>query len=94
MLKSEDNKICKLISEHNFIQELNFFYCKRNISINTADVINVNKTKNKEFFIKTFFNIFVWMLQLAVITKLSFITDFFNPKGGDWFTLDCCDSRT
>ena len=61
--------------------------------INTADVINVNKIKNKEFFIKAFFNIFIWMLQFAVIIKLLFITDFFNFKNEDWFTLNYCDSR-
>ena len=59
MLKSESNKIYKLISECNFIQKLNFFYYKKNNLINTANIINVNKIKNKEFFIKTFFNIFI-----------------------------------
>ena len=58
MLKSESNKICKLISEYNFAQELNFFHYERNTLINTADVINVNKTKNRELLIKTFFSIF------------------------------------
>ena len=32
------------------------------------------------------------MLQFAVVVKLLFITDFFNFKGEDWFTLNCCDS--
>ena len=78
MLKLKDNKICKLISEYNFAQELNFFYCERNILINTADVINVNKMKSRELFIETFLNIFIWVLQFAVVVKLLFIADFFN----------------
>ena len=59
MLKLENNKIYKLISECNFAQKLDFFYCERNILINIADVINVNKTKSKELFIETFLNIFI-----------------------------------
>ena len=59
MLKSEGNKICKLISKCDFVQKLNFFYCERNILINIADIINVNKTKNRRLFIEVFFNIFV-----------------------------------
>ena len=59
MLKSEDNKICKLISEYDFAQRLDFSHCKRNTLINIADVININKTKNKEFLIETFLSIFV-----------------------------------
>ena len=59
MLKPEGSKICKSVSEHDFAQKLDFFYCERNISINIADVINVNKTKNRELFIKAFFSIFV-----------------------------------
>ena len=52
MLKLKNNKICKLISEYNFVQKLNFFCYKRNIFINTADVININKTKNREFLLR------------------------------------------
>ena len=94
MLKSESNKIYRLISKHNFTQELDFSHCERNTPINTADVINVNKTKSKELFIKTFFNILAWILQFTVIAKLLLIADFFNPQDRDWFTLNCCNSRT
>ena len=94
MLKSEDNKICKLVPGHNFAQRLNFSHCERNTLINTADVINVNKTKSKELLIETFLSILAWMLQLAVVTKLPFIADFFDPRNENWFTLDCCNSRT
>ena len=59
MLKLKNNKICRLISECDFAQELDFSHCERNIFINTADVININKMKSRELFIKTFFNIFV-----------------------------------
>ena len=59
MLKSEGNKICKLVSECDFAQGLDFFCCERNILINIAGVINVNKMKNKELLIETFFNILV-----------------------------------
>ena len=59
MLKLKSNKICKLISEYDFAQKLDFSHCKRNTLINTADVINVNKTKSRELFIEAFFNIFV-----------------------------------
>ena len=58
MLKLKGNKICRLISECDFTQKLDFSHCERNILINTADVININKIKSREFFIKTFFNIF------------------------------------
>ena len=59
MLKLKGNKIYKLIPECDFAQGLNFFYCKRNTLINIIDIINVNKIKSKEFFIKAFFSIFV-----------------------------------
>ena len=58
-LKLKGNKICKLISEYNFIQKLNFFCCKKDTFINTVNIINVNKMKSRGFFIKTFFSIFV-----------------------------------
>ena len=93
MLKLENNKICKLIFECDFIQRLDFSCCERNIPINTADVININKTKSKGLFIETFFSIFIWMLQFAVIAKLSFIADFFDSEDGDWFILNYCNSR-
>ena len=59
MLKPEDNKICKLVSECDFTQRLDFFCCERNILINIADVINVNKIKSRRFFVKVFFSIFI-----------------------------------
>ena len=59
MLKLKSSKIYKLISECDFAQKLDFFCCKRNILINIVNVINVNKMKSREFFIKTFFNIFI-----------------------------------
>ena len=62
ILKPEGNKICKLISEYNFAQKLDFSHCERNIFINTADIINVNKIKNRELFIEEFFSIFIWVL--------------------------------
>ena len=58
-LKSEGSKIYKLISEHNFTQRLNFSHYERNILINTADIINVNKMKSRRLFIEAFFNIFI-----------------------------------
>ena len=94
MLKLENNKICKLIFEHNFAQRLNFSYYEKNTLINTADVINVNKMKNKEFFVEIFLNIFVWMLQFTVVAKLLLITDFFNLRNENWLILNCCNSRT
>ena len=83
ILKLKGNKICKLISECNFAQKLDFFCCKRNILINIVDVINVNKMKSRELFIEAFFNIFIWVLQFAVVVKLSLIADFFNPQNRD-----------
>ena len=59
MLKSEGNKICKLISECDFAQGLDFSHCERNIFINTADVINVNKIKSKKLLVEAFLNIFI-----------------------------------
>ena len=83
MLKSKGNKICKLISKHNFAQGLNFSYCERNILISTTVVININKTKNRELFIEAFLSILTWVLQFTVIAKLSFVADFFNSQDGD-----------
>ena len=94
MLKPEGSKICKSVPEHNFAQGLDFSCCERNTPINTVDVINVNKMKNKGLFIEAFFSIFVWVLQLAVVIKLLFIADFFDSQNKDQFALDCCDSRT
>ena len=94
MLKLEDNKIYKLIFEHNFAQRLNFSHCERNILINITDVINVNKMKSRELLIKIFLSIFVWMLQFIIIVKFSLIVNFFDLQSGDQFTLNCCDSRT
>ena len=59
ILISEGNKICKLLFKCDFAQKLNFFCCERNILINIADVINVNKIKNKELLIEAFFSIFI-----------------------------------
>ena len=87
-MKLKGNKICKSVSG------CNFAHCERNTLIDTAGVINVNKMKSRELFIKIFLSILAWMLQFAVVAKLSFIADFFNLWGGDWFTLDWCDSKT
>ena len=59
MLKLKSNKIYKSVLKHSFTQKLNFSHCERNILINTADIINVNKIKSKEFFIEVFFSIFI-----------------------------------
>ena len=82
-LKSEGSKICRLVSEHNFAQGLDFSHCERNTPINTAGVINVNKIKSRGLLVEAFLSILAWVLQLAVIVKLSLVADFFNPQNED-----------
>ena len=56
-LKSKGSKICRLVPECDFAQGLDFSHCKRDTLINTAGVINVNKTKSRELFIEAFLSI-------------------------------------
>jgi len=77
------NKIIYIqISEHDLAQKLNFSHRQRDFFIYTDNiiVINVHDMQNEEFLVWTFFNNFAWMLQLAVVTQLSLVTNFLNLK--------------
>ncbi len=81
-LKLVDKIICIQISEHDLAQKLNFFHEQRDFFVYTDDVtiVNVHDMQSEELLIWAFFNDFAWMLQFAVVTQLSLVTDFLNLK--------------
>ncbi len=89
-LRLVDKIICIQISEHDLAQRLNFSCKQRDFFIYTDDVIviNVHDTQSEEFLIWAFFNNFVWMLQLAVVTQLSLVADFLDLKNDQSLILN------
>jgi len=81
-LKLVNKIICIQISEHDLAQKLNFFHEQRDFFVYTDDVtiVNVHDMQSEELLIWAFFNDFAWMLQFAVVTQLSLVTDFLNLK--------------
>ncbi len=63
----EDNRICIMISERDFAQELDFSREQRNIIIDTDIIIHISNTKSEEFLVWAFFDCFTRVLQLAVV---------------------------
>ncbi len=47
----EDNRICIMISECDFAQELDFSCEQRNIIVDTDIIIHISNTKSKEFLV-------------------------------------------
>ena len=91
MLKN--HKIYISILERDFVQELNFSRWKRNIFIDIARVVEINKTKKRKLLVETFFNNFVRVLQLAIVAKLSLVANFFYFWNDKSFILNYCHSR-
>ncbi len=89
-LKLVDKMICIQISEHNLAQRLNFS-CKQQdffIYIDDVIVINVYDMQSEELLIWAFFSDFAWMLQFAVIAKLSLVADFLDFKNDQSLILN------
>ncbi len=89
-LRLIDKIICIQISERDLAQRLNFSYEQQDFFIYTDDVIviNVHDMQNEKLLIWVFFNNFAWMLQLAIVVQLLFITDFLNLKNDQSFILN------
>ncbi len=89
-LRLIDKIICIQISERDLAQRLNFSYEQQDFFIYTDDVIviNVHNMQNEKLLIWVFFNNFAWMLQLAIVVQLLFITDFLNLKNDQSFILN------
>ncbi len=81
-LRLVDKMICIQISEHDLAQKLNFFHEQWDFFIYIDDiiVINIHDTQSEEFLIWAFFSNFAWMLQLAVVAKLSLVADFLDLR--------------
>jgi len=47
----EDNRICIMISERDFAQELGFFREQRNIIVDTDIIVHISNMKSKEFLV-------------------------------------------
>ncbi len=82
--------ICIQISEHNLAQRLNFFHEQQDFFIYIDDIIvvDVHNMQSEELFIWTFFNNFAWMLQFAIVTQLSLVTDFLNLRNNQNLILN------
>ncbi len=82
--------ICIQISERNLTQKLNFSYEQRDFFIYTDDitVVNIHDMQSEELLIWAFFSNFAWMLQLAVVVKLSLVADFLNLKNDQSLILN------
>ncbi len=82
--------ICIQISERNLTQKLNFSYEEWDFFIYTDDIIvvNIHDMQSEELLIWAFFSNFAWMLQLAVVVKLSLVADFLNLKNDQSFILN------
>ncbi len=82
--------ICIQISERNLTQKLNFSYEEWDFFIYTDDIIvvNIHDMQSEELLIWAFFSNFAWMLQLAVVVKLSLVADFLNLKNDQSLILN------
>ncbi len=82
--------ICIQISERDLAQRLNLSYEQQDFFIYTDDVIviNVHDMQNEKLLIWVFFNDFAWMLQLAIVVQLLFITDFLDFKNDQSLILN------
>ena len=82
--------ICIQISERNLAQRLNFFHRQQDffIYINDVIIVNVHDMQSEELLIWAFFNDFAWMLQLAVVAKLSLVANFLDFRNNQSFILN------
>ncbi len=74
--------ICIQISERDLAQRLNFSYEQQDffIYIDDVTVVNVHDMQSEELLIWAFFSNFAWMLQLAIVAKLSLVADFLDLR--------------
>ncbi len=89
-LKLVDKMICIQISEHNLAQRLNFFHEQQDFFIYIDDIIivDVHDMQSEELFIWAFFSNFAWMLQFAIVTQLSLVTDFLDLRNNQNLILN------
>ncbi len=82
--------ICIQISERNLAQKLDFFREQRDffIYIDNITVVDVHDMQSEELLIWAFFNDFAWMLQLAVVAKLSLVANFLDFRNNQSFILN------
>ncbi len=82
--------ICIQISERNLAQKLDFFRKQRDffIYIDNITVVDVHDMQSEELLIWAFFNDFAWMLQLAVVAKLSLVANFLDFRNNQSFILN------
>ena len=81
-LRLIDKIICIQIFERNLAQKLNLFHEQRDffIYIDNITVIYIHDMQSEELLIWAFFSNFAWMLQLAIVAKLSLIANFLDFK--------------
>ncbi len=89
-LRLVDKMICIQISECDLAQKLNFSYEQRDFFIYTDDIIvvDVHDMQSEELLIWAFFSDFAWMLQLAVVAKLSLVADFLDLRNDQSLILN------
>ncbi len=89
-LRLVDKMICIQISECDLAQKLNFSYEQRDFFIYTDDIIvvDVHDMQSEKLLIWAFFSDFAWMLQLAVVAKLSLVADFLDLRNDQSLILN------
>ncbi len=82
--------ICIQISERDLAQRLNFFCKQRDFFIYIDDiiVINIHDMQSEKLLIWAFFNDFAWMLQFAIVAKLSLVANFLDLRNDQSLILN------
>ncbi len=88
--------ICIQISERDLAQRLNFSYEQQDffIYIDDVTVVNVHDMQSEELLIWAFFSNFAWMLQLAIVAKLSLVADFLDLRNDQNLILNDDNDKT
>ncbi len=88
--------ICIQISERDLAQRLNFSYKQQDffIYIDDVTVVNVHDMQSEELLIWAFFSNFAWMLQLAIVAKLSLVADFLDLRNDQNLILNDDNDKT
>jgi len=95
-LRLVDKMICIQISERDLAQKLNFFRKQRDffIYIDDVTVVNVHDMQSEEFLIWAFFSDFAWMLQFAIVAKLSLVANFLDLRNDQNLILNDDNDET
>ena len=95
-LRLIDKMICIQISERDLAQRLNFSYEQQDffIYIDDVTVVNVHDMQSEELLIWAFFSNFAWMLQLAIVAKLSLVADFLDLRNDQNLILNDDNDKT